>query len=69
MIIIKFRKFVIFKPWQIHIEIEPESNIFDNEINNIPDNENTLEENIFVELTNQLHSIYPSVQRNRDDSI
>jgi len=69
MIIIKFRKFLIFNPWQIRIEIEPESNISDIEINNTPDNENTLEENIIVELTNQLHSIYPSVPMNRDDSI
>jgi len=67
MIIFKFRKFLIFKPWQIRIEIEPESNISDIEINNILDNENTLEENIIVELTNQLHSIYPSVPMNRDD--
>jgi len=32
-------------------------NISDNEINNIPDNENTLEENIIVKLTNQLHQL------------
>jgi len=69
MTIIKLRKFLIFKPWQIRIEIETESNISDIEINNTPDNENTLEENIIVELTNQLHSIYPTVPMNRDDSI
>jgi len=38
--------------------------ISDIEINNTPDNKNTLEENIIVELTNQLHSIYPSVPMN-----
>jgi len=70
MIIIKFRNNnLIFKPWQLRIEIEPESNISDIEINNTPDNENTLEENIILELTNQLNSIYPTVPMNRDDSI
>jgi len=66
---IEIRKFFIFKPWQIHIDIEPESNISDIDINNIPDNENTLEENIIAELTNHLHSIYTSVPMNRDESI
>jgi len=67
MIIIKFRKFLIFKPWQIPIETELERNISDNEINNIPDNGNTLGENIIVVLTNQIHSTHPSVPMNRDD--
>jgi len=69
MVIFTFRKFLIFKPWKIHIDIEKQSNISDNEIINIHDNENTIEQNIIAELTNQLHSIYPSVPMNRDDSI
>jgi len=59
----------IIKPWQIHKKIEPKSNVTDSEINNtsISDNGNTPGENFIVELTNQLHSIYPSVPMNRDD--
>jgi len=52
-----------------HIEIQPESNVPDNEKSNITDNENTLGKNFIVELTNRLHSIYPSVSMNRDHSI
>jgi len=65
LIIIKYRK---IKPRQNHIEILPKSNISDNE-KSIPDNENTLEEIIIVELIDQLHLIYQSVPMNLDDSI
>jgi len=59
MVIIKYRKFLIFSPRQINIKIQQEINTSINETNNIPDNKNTLEEYFIEELTNKLHSILP----------
>jgi len=33
------------------------------------ENENTTEDEIIVELTNHLNSVYPTLPMNRDDSI
>jgi len=33
------------------------------------ENENTTEDEIIVELTNHLNSFYPTLPKNRDDSI
>jgi len=33
------------------------------------ENENTTVDQIIVELTNHLHSVYPTLPMNRDDSI
>jgi len=60
-LVFKFKKYLIFKPRQIHIEITPE--------NNMSENENTTEDQIIVELTNHLNSVYPTLPMNRDDSI
>jgi len=60
-LVFKFKKYLIFKPRQIHIEITPE--------NNMSENENTTVDQIIVELTNHLHSVYPTLPMNRDDSI
>jgi len=60
-LVLKFKKYLIFKPRQIQIEITPE--------NNMSENENTTEDEIIVELTNHLNSVYPTLPLNRDDSI
>jgi len=44
-LVFKVKKYLIFKPRQIHIEIAPE--------NNMSENENTTVDQIIVELTNQ----------------
>jgi len=46
-LVFKFKKYLIFKPRPIHIEIAPE--------NNMSENENTTEDEIIVELTNHLN--------------
>jgi len=60
-LVFEFKKYLIFKPRQIHIEIVPE--------NNMSENENTTKDEIIVELTNHLNSVYPTLPTNRDDSI
>jgi len=50
-LIFKLKKYLICKPRQIHIEINPE--------NNISKNANTTEDEIIVELTNHLNSVFP----------
>jgi len=60
-LVFKFKIYLIFKPRKIHIEITPE--------NNMSENENTTEDQIIVELTNHLNSVYPTLPMNRDDSI
>jgi len=60
-LVFKFKKYLIFKPRQNHIDITPE--------NNMSENENTTEDEIIVELTNHLNSVYPKLPMNRDDSI
>jgi len=35
----------------------------------MPENENTTEDEIIVELTNHINSVYPTLPMNRDDSI
>jgi len=37
--------------------------------NNMSENENTTEDEIIVELTDHLNSVYPSLPMNQDDSI
>lgn len=60
-LLIKFRKYLICKPREIQIETNPE--------NNLSENANTTEDEIIVELTNHLNSVYPSLPMNRDDPI
>jgi len=56
----KFKKYLI-NLYIYHIEINTE--------NNMSENANTTEDEIIVELTNHLNSVYPSLPMNRDDSI
>jgi len=51
-LVFKFKKYLTFKPRQIHIEKTPE--------NNMSENENATEDEIIVELTNHLNSVYPN---------
>jgi len=53
-LVFKFKKYLMFKPRQIQIEITPENN--------------TTEDEIIVELTNHLNSFYPTLPMNRDGS-
>jgi len=57
LLVLKFKKYLIFKPRQIHIE------------NIMSENENTTEDEIIVVLTNYLNSVYPTLPMSRDDSI
>jgi len=60
-LVFKFKKNRICKPRQIHIEINPESSM--------SENANTTEDEIIVELTHHLNSVYPSLPKIRDDSV